>query len=155
MIIPIPLTLDTSAESKSIAVDTWWPSNGTIKRERRMRGYKSEDDDSSDNDDKKHSGASIKKPSALARERRENPLEPGVLEKLPHCKVHRVRSALNGVSASEPLFCFQVTELYPTDVMLCCSICHTWRHACCGGHHNFTGHLPKSSAAFSVVCDLC
>lgn len=38
--------------------------------------------------------------------------------------------------------------------MICCSVCNTWRHAECGGHHTF--YSPKKREAnFKPICDRC
>jgi len=136
-------------------VDTWWPSNNTIRRERRLQGYRSDEDEDEDKN-VKISGLPGLAPSM--HDRLSNHIEPGILEKLPHCKIHkaRVEQQKNHPNPG-PLFCIQVTEAYCTEVMLCCSICHTWRHAACGGH--FTKFKPHSSKdenkTFSPICDRC
>lgn len=114
----------------------WWPSRTAIKKEKKNKGYESDD-------------------LAASGTKRyvENSGEPGVLEKVPHCKIHSARG--NG---EESLFCWQVTELYPNEVMVCCSSCFTWRHAACGGHHKcnrFPAISSGSNTASSILCDRC
>merc|ERR1712176_504309 len=71
---------------------------------------------------------------------------------------HQVRYKQNPSNDEpyEPFFCYQVTELYPCDVMVCCSTCSTWRHAFCGGHYRYTGHsITDSTSTFLPLCDRC
>merc|ERR1712176_1331057 len=71
---------------------------------------------------------------------------------------HQVRYKQNQSNDEpyEPFFCYQVTELYPCDVMVCCSSCSTWRHAFCGGHYRYTGHsITDSTSTFLPLCDRC
>jgi hypothetical protein len=50
-----------------------------------------------------------------------------------------------------------VVEEYPTEPLVCCSVCYTWRHAACGGHHSWSSSQrtinPKTQ--FIPLCDLC
>jgi hypothetical protein len=81
-------------------------------------------------------------------------LEPGVLEKLPYCKLYRS----NSDGSEDPLYCTQVTAIFCTNPMLCCSECLTWRHAECGGHYTLSFPLSIRSdhyADFRPVCDRC
>jgi hypothetical protein len=81
-------------------------------------------------------------------------VEPGAIEKLPYCKIHKKTSKEQGERAEEPLFCFQVTEMYCNNMILCCSVCSTWRHAECGGHYTFCPPR-KCEENFKPVCDRC
>jgi hypothetical protein len=110
----------------AINVDSWWPSPEQLRLEHRGAGV------SSDEDDLEVSRGNVKK----VRHRLATRAEPGVLQKLNHCRIHRVRTKDKKMSNNTPelVFCFQVTELYPNDIMVSCSMCGTWRHAACGGH---------------------
>lgn len=57
--------------------------------------------------------------------------------------------------APELCHCFQVTELYPNEHMICCSICGTWRHASCGGHFKPVSVRESMDKAFVPTCDRC
>jgi len=138
--------------------DTWWPSNSSLRRERRWQGY----DSDIENQDGKAEHGVIKTPdkgticiSSSMHERLSNHIEPGALEKLPHCKVHeKGHQAQYGRKPSNCLFCCQVTETYCNSVMVCCSICSTWRHVECGGHYD--RYSTKSTEEeFIPVCDRC
>lgn len=94
----------------------------------------------------------------LIESRLANDVDPGVLEKIPHCRIHRLKTRkLKGATIPDHAFCWQVTENYCTDVMVCCSICSTWRHAGCGGHYKpySVRENIESGSPFVPVCDLC
>ena len=156
---PLEIPIHSDASQKPIVykapVDTWWPSNNTIRRERRLQGYRSDEDE----DEKKR--VKLEKLPGLAPsmyERLSNHIEPGVLEKLPHCKIHQNRVEQQKHHPNPgPLFCTQVTEAYSNEVMLCCSVCHTWRHAACGGHYTkFKPHTSKDeNHCVKPICDRC
>ena len=133
-------------------VDPWYPAMNSRKRERRQQGETSDEDDFEEDKEllkKTHLRANPKKiRSCLASE-----MEPGVLEKLPHCRLHRMRTKYTTVS--ELLFCFQVTESYPNDLMVNCSRCGTWRHAACGGHCKPISAREAASEAFVAICENC
>ena len=131
------------------SIDTWFPSNNAIKREKK----KSKADNTA-YEMKLRNGDTIKVTASM-HSRLGKSAEPGVLDKLPHCKIHeRMFQAQYGKLSKEPLFCCQVTEIYCKSVMLCCSMCNTWRHAECGGHHTF--YSPqKREAHFTPTCDRC
>jgi len=127
----------------SAPIDTWWPSNGTIEKEKRVLR----------NDTKKNT----KEEEKFVQKMTKDPV-PGVMQKLPHCKLHVLRyRQQKGTDPPEPMFCFQVTDAHCKDTMVCCSICSTWRHVACGGH--YTWHTPKScgegSISFVPICDIC
>eukprot|EP00977_Amphora_coffeiformis_P014913 scaffold4244_cov167-Amphora_coffeaeformis.AAC.26 len=133
-------------------VDPWYPALNSRKRERRQQGETSDEDDFEDDKDllkKTNLRANPKK----IRSRLSNEMEPGVIEKLPHCRLHRMRTKYTTVS--ELLFCFQVTESYPNDLMLCCSRCGTWRHAACGGHYKPVSARESTSKPFVAICEHC
>ena len=155
--LEIPIHSDTSQKPivYKAPVDTWWPSNNTIRRERRLQGYRSDEDE----DEKKR--VKLEKLPGLAPsmyERLSNHIEPGVLEKLPHCTIHQNRVEQQKHHPNPgPLFCTQVTEAYSNELMLCCSVCHTWRHAACGGHYTkFKPHTSKDeNRCVKPICDRC
>lgn len=132
-------------------VDNWFPTSASIRKERRQHGL--------GNDDREITLGSTKaeaiRISDAMHKRLKSGVEPGVLEKLPHCKVHLEAYAKQyGKLPKEPVFCCQVTETYCKSTMVCCSICSTWRHAECGGH--YTHYSPQSSKEyFTPVCDRC
>mmetsp|Transcript_31680 Transcript_31680/g.46113 ORF Transcript_31680/g.46113 Transcript_31680/m.46113 type:complete len:607 (-) Transcript_31680:138-1958(-) len=84
-----------------------------------------------------------------------------VLQKIGHCKIHLLHgnaAMTNKGKYSALQFCWQVTELYPTEVMVCCSRCYTWRHACCGGHYDYKGYVTIPTdmpSKFTAVCIDC
>jgi len=132
------------------SIDTWYPSNNAIKRGNR----KLKTDDTTVYELKLRNGEKINVTASM-HDRLGKSAEPGAIEKLPHCKIHeRMFQAQYGKLSKEPLFCSQVTEIYCTSVMLCCSSCSTWRHAECGGHHAF--YSPQNREEhFKPVCDRC
>jgi hypothetical protein len=136
-------------------VDTWWPSINGRRRERRQAGETS-DEDRFDSDRESSNG---KKPiifranEAKIRKRVATSLEPGVLEKLPHCRVHRLKK--KSAIVSELVYCWQVTECYPNDLMVNCSRCGTWRHAACGGHYKPFSNRVNIETPFVAVCENC
>lgn len=79
------------------------------------------------------------------------------MQKLPYCWIHIKHQQLNGEYPQKALFCTQVAEAHPTDPLVCCSVCFTWRHAACGGHHSWSSSQktinPKSP--FIPLCDQC
>lgn len=133
-------------------VDTWYPAANSRRRERRQQGEISDEDEFTEDKEvleKTHLRANTRK----IRQRLCSEMEPGVIEKLPHCRLHRMRTKYTTVS--ELLFCFQVTESYPNDMMVNCSRCGTWRHAACGGHYKPVSMRECASEAFVAVCDHC
>ncbi len=132
------------------AIDSWYPSNTAMKREKkRFKGDSSIVSNISLPNGKKYAM------TASMQDRLSNSAEPGAVEKLPHCKIHaRMFQAQYGKLSKEPLFCCQVTEIYCNSTMLCCSVCGTWRHAECGGHYTF--YSPKHRTPdFVPICDIC
>lgn len=131
-------------------VDPWYPDNDEILK----AGGKEFKSNSIQATVTLPSGKLFQVPTAV-HNRLSNSSEPGVLEKIPHCMIHtRKYQAQFGKLSKEPLFCFQVTEVYCNNVMVCCSKCSTWRHVECGGHYTYKS--PRSSKdAFVPVCDRC
>lgn len=140
-----------------INVDSWWPSMDKVKAERRAAGESSDEDDFEEtvhcSGDHRLFRANEKK----IRHRLATMVEPGCLEKLNHCRIHRVRTKDKKMSNSTPelVFCFQVTELYPNDIMVNCSKCGTWRHAACGGHWKPYSTRDNCKEPFIAVCENC
>jgi hypothetical protein len=138
-------------------VDTWWPSMSGLRRERRSAG------ETSDEDDFEEAPLEFgqKPPNFRANEQKirarlSTALEPGVAEKLPHCRIHRVRDKRKKYSTAPDLvYCWQVTELYPNEIMVNCSRCGTWRHAACGGHYKAYSTRENTEEPFVAVCEVC
>lgn len=135
-------------------IDPWWPTTTSIRRERKALRQSNQGDDS----DNQELGGDYKFYGNVDRIKRrlKNDIEPGVLEKIPHCRVHRMAiKKRKNMSAPELVYCTQVTELYPNDMMVCCSRCGTWRHTCCGGHYRQYSVREAIEKPFEVVCDRC
>ena len=133
-------------------VDTWWPSKGGVRKERKTLGETSDEDDFMENMSSRPTV--FRANESKIRSRLSRAKEPGVLEKLPHCCIHRVRVNKNS-SSPELVYCHQVTEIYPQEVMCCCSKCGTWRHAACGGHFEPYSARKNADTPFVAVCDFC
>lgn len=135
-------------------VDTWWPSTAGRRRERRLAGETSDEDNFEEPNWAKGVDAPfLRCNEPKIRHRFQTELEPGVLEKLPHCRIHRMKR--KNTALAELLYCFQVTECYPKDVMVCCSICGTWRHAACGGHYEPYSVRRNVEEPFIAICEQC
>ena len=141
--------------------DKWWPSNAAIRKERRKCG---QDQDVEDSDVEAFTAADlmpgvsfVKAGVEAARKRLATSVEPGVLEKLPYCKLYDDYCREHKTRDFTPKFCCQTTETFPFEVMVCCSICSTWRHAQCGGHykHYTPDSVDPSNVLFQAVCDQC
>lgn len=149
----------SSSEKRAMAIleypypiDTWWPSTAGMRRERKQNGETSDED----NFRAPSSNGVFRANERKIRQRLRSDPEPGVLEKLPHCRIHRVRTKKKKNStAPELVFCWQVTEIYPRELMVCCSVCGTWRHAACGGHHKPYSVNANTKEAFEAVCENC
>ena len=146
------------------SVDSWWPSNNAIRKERRAKDPNMGDEEDDKPDPAKNGlFARRSKKTFRAIQSRLDDIEPGVLQKMPHCKLHRhssrkeakTKGATVVTRTTDPMFCVQVTEALCTDVMLCCSICSTWRHAQCGGHYTYTTPKGRPNTPFRPVCDRC
>lgn len=137
-------------------IDPWWPSVNAIKRERRNDGINVDEDDFVDS--LSANDAPFRVNETEVRNRLANQIEPGVLEKLPHCRIHLLRSLQqNQNNGAKPdfAFCVQVTDLYPNDPMVHCSSCGTWRHTKCGGRCTPSSGAVDRDARLSTICDLC
>ncbi|GAX13632.1 hypothetical protein FisN_14Lh357 [Fistulifera solaris] len=134
----------------SVPVDTWWPSVTGIRRERHAAGETSDEDNFKESEDMKT--AKFRANERKIRKRLSSLAEPGCLEKLPHCKIHRIRTK---EGQPEFAYCFQVTELYPNELMVCCSKCGTWRHPACGGHYENYSIRKNMKEPFIPICDFC
>lgn len=140
----------------SYPIDPWWPTTTSIKREKKSVGESSYDDISNENSEifgfEHRFCANVNK----VKEKLKDDVEPGVLEKLPHCRIHRMAmKKRKNSSAPELVYCTQVTELYPNETMVCCSRCGTWRHAACGGHYKEYSTRDSIETPFETVCDRC
>lgn len=144
--------------------DDWWPSIGVIRKERRKLGDREDEEDSDDEADADNGefGVSFAKAGVeAAKERLAKSVEPGVLEKLPHCKLYDdfIKDKRSGSSPSSytPKFCCQTSETFPFEVMICCSVCSTWRHAQCGGHYRrYTAEsIDPANRLLDPICDHC
>ncbi|KAL3914079.1 MAG: hypothetical protein SGILL_006244 [Bacillariaceae sp.] len=136
-------------------IDTWWPRSIDVVEERKKKANNAyeevaEEDTAVLGKDSKFRVNVDKVKAKLSRE-----VQPGVLEKIPHCKIHRMLLQRRKSSAPELVYCYQVTELYPNDLMVCCSHCGTWRHTACGGHHKPYSIREATEKPFVPVCDRC
>jgi hypothetical protein len=137
--------------------DDWWPSDACIRRERQMLGGAQDEEDTDEDDEacvNPVNGISFVNAGIESMKRRlTTSVEPGVLEKLPHCKLYDNC----GENAKKKLFCCQTTEMFPFEHMVCCSVCSTWRHAQCGGHYKrYTAEsVDPSNLLFEAICDQC
>lgn len=142
--------------------DDWWPSDECISNERSKIGEKhAEEDTDEDNEDaavSTRTGMSFVNGRVVeATKRRLNQsVEPGVLEKLPHCYLYD-ENRPSSKGSKKKMFCCQTTEMFPFEPMVCCTICSTWRHAQCGGHYKrYTAEsVDPSNLLFEAVCDQC
>lgn len=147
---------DGSINDSIYPLDTWWPSVASIKRERKLNGETPDDTEFDDNcvvlGDEQQFRANLSR----VKERLSHDVQPGTLEKIPHCKIHRMlMKKRKNPTAPEFVYCCQVTELYPNDIMVCCSQCGTWRHAACGGHHKPYSVREAIKTPFVAICDRC
>lgn len=137
-------------------VDTWWPSVSAIRKERRLHNEKSDEEDFNEEPVLTTEDAPFRADGPAIRKRLSQNLEPGVLEKLPHCRVHRLAMrSMKVASAPDHAFCWQVTENYCNEPMVCCSVCSSWRHAACGGHFKTLTIRDTINHEFAAVCDRC
>jgi hypothetical protein len=137
-------------------IDTWWPSVTSVRRERKAVGEPQDEDAFDSNPDFLSPDSPFRANVDKIKDSFANEVTPGVLEKIPHCKIHRMlMKKRKNPSAPELVYCFQVTELYPNDVVVCCTHCGTWRHTACGGHHKPFSIRESIDAPFVAVCDRC
>lgn len=137
-------------------IDTWWPSVSSIRRERKAVGEPQDEDAFTEEPQILSEDSNFRAHTAKILDNFANEVEPGALEKIPHCKIHRMlMKKRKNPSAPELVYCWQVTELYPNDIMTCCTHCGTWRHAACGGHHKPYSVREGIHSPFTAVCDRC
>ena len=137
-------------------VDTWWPSVTTIRKERHVQGEKSDEEDFVEEPILTSEETPFRADGRLIRKRLAQDIEPGVLEKFPHCRVHRMAMrSMKVASAPDHAFCWQVTENYCNEQMVCCSVCSSWRHAACGGHYKPLTIRETIHHEFIAICDRC
>jgi hypothetical protein len=137
-------------------VDTWWPSVGGMRRERKSCGETSDEDGFEEEPAIAGEKRIFRANSQKIKSRLSRSIQPGVLEKLPHCRIHRMKTKRKKNSnAPELVYCWQVTELYPNELMVNCSECGTWRHAACGGHHAPFSVRENTKTPFVAVCENC
>ena len=137
-------------------IDTWWPSVSTIRRERKAVGEPQDEDAFTEEPQILSEDSKFRAHTAKIIDNFANDVEPGVLEKIPHCKIHRMlMKKRKNPSAPELVYCWQVTELYPNDIVVCCTHCGAWRHAACGGHHKPYSVREGIHSPFTAVCDRC
>lgn len=137
-------------------IDTWWPSVGGMRRERKSCGETTDEDAFEEEPTPSGEKGVFRANSRKIKNRLSRLVQPGVLEKLPHCKIHRIKSKRKKNSNSPELaYCWQVTELYPNDLMVNCSVCGTWRHVCCGGHYKPYSVREHTESPFVAICENC
>lgn len=137
-------------------IDTWWPSATSVRRERKLSSEPASGDRFDESFEVFGKDSPFQADVEKIRQKLSNDVTPGVLEKVPHCRIHRMlMKKRKNPSAPELVYCFQVTELYPNDVMVCCSHCGTWRHSACGGHHKPYSVRESIDSPFVPVCDRC
>ena len=135
-------------------VDSWFPTISSRKRERHQSGETSDEDNFIEDEPRAgEDRVPFRVNAKKIRARLEKEVEPGVLEKIPHCRIHRLKR--KNSTLAELVYCCQVTECYPNEVMVCCSRCGTWRHAACGGHHEPYSVKKQSDEPFVAVCEQC
>ncbi|KAL7482334.1 hypothetical protein ACHAW6_008011, partial [Cyclotella cf. meneghiniana] len=159
-------------KSKTTNAEKWWPTDASIQQEIELLGhetlFRSEllgHETKEDTAGVQNIGGGIcftEKSLIDAKKRMESSVEPGVLELLPHCKLYEKLVSKNMASGQSevtdgPKFCFQVAEVFPDEVMVCCSECSTWRHAQCGGHYKHYSRFSAdpSNIVFKPLCDRC
>jgi hypothetical protein len=137
-------------------IDTWWPSTTSVRRERKLAGESVSGDRFDESDKMLGKDSPFRVNVEKIQQKLSTEVTPGILEKVPHCRIHRMlMKKRKNPSAPELVYCFQVTELYPNDVMVCCSHCGTWRHTACGGHYKPYSVRESIEAPFVPVCDRC
>jgi hypothetical protein len=139
--------------------DKWWPSNQAIRKERHKRGLPINEEDTDEEIDptQPQPTVSFNKTGIRSSKRRmKSSVEPGVLEKLPHCKLYE-NYCDDEKKTFSPKFCCQTTETFPYKAMVCCSVCSTWRHVQCGGHYKpySPDSTDPSNMLFIPICDIC
>jgi len=141
--------------------DGWWPSSASIRKERRKcsqhQNVEDTDEEINTAEDLSRGISFLKAGIEAAKDRLATSVEPGVLEKLPYCKLYDDYCKERGNEDCAPKFCCQTTETFPYETMVCCSVCSTWRHAQCGGHYKrYTpDSVDPSNVLFRAICDRC
>jgi hypothetical protein len=123
-----------------------------------MYGEKSDDEDFVEEPGLFNEDTPFRADQRAIKARLANEVEPGLLEKVPHCRIHRMKTRLlKGATIPDHAFCWQVTESYCTDIMVCCVICSTWRHAGCGGHYQpfSVRESIETDTPIVPICDRC
>eukprot|EP00980_Cylindrotheca_fusiformis_P014741 scaffold4009_cov124-Cylindrotheca_fusiformis.AAC.21 len=137
-------------------IDTWWPSATSVRREKKMSGDDLSSDRFEGSDEVFGKNSPFQADVEKLRQKLSTETTPGSLEKVPHCRIHRMlMKKRKNPTAPELVYCFQVTELYPNELMVCCSHCGTWRHTACGGHHKPYSVRESIDTPFVPVCDRC
>jgi hypothetical protein len=136
-------------------VDKWWPSSQSIIKERQARGQVWMVNDAEEKTVIPGTQQKFRTNVNQIKERISHQVQPGVLEKIPYCKIHRMLLQRRKSAAPELVYCWQVTELYPNDMMVGCLHCGTWRHAACGGHHKNFSVRETTEKPFVPMCDRC
>jgi hypothetical protein len=137
-------------------IDPWWPSIHDIRKERKSLGEPQDDDGFQEEEGVLEPDVPFRANLPRIKDRFANEVAPGVLEKLPHCRVHQLNvNTKKSTVLPELVHCFQVTELYPKELVVCCSHCGTWRHAACGGHYKQYSIRECAEIPFTAVCDRC
>lgn len=136
-------------------IDMWYPSYSGRCRERHQAGETSDEDemDIGKEDLQLAKSTNFRAYGKKIRDRLSKSVQPGLVEKVPHCRLHRLRSKYETVT--ELLFCVQVAESYPNDMLVNCSKCGTWRHATCGGHYKPVTVKECCQEAFVALCENC
>lgn len=138
------------------AIDVWWPFTSGIKEERRKTGEESDEDNFEEESPLSSESLPFKTNQRKIQDRLTQDLKPGVLEKLPHCKLHRLlMRRKKNLPVPDLVYCWQVSDMYPNDTIVCCSMCGTWRHAACGGHHAPYSVRENTNTPFVALCDHC
>ncbi|CAJ1920385.1 unnamed protein product [Cylindrotheca closterium] len=150
------LEADSGVVEYRFPIDTWWPSASSVQRERKTTGELPPSTRCEGSDEVLGKDSPFRIDVDRCRDVLTQAVTPGVLEKIPHCRIHRMNMMKKkNPMAPELCHCFQVTELYPNEHMLCCSVCGTWRHAACGGHHKPVSIRECMDKVFVPTCDRC
>lgn len=141
-------------------IDTWWPQISQIRKERKENGESVVEEDNFEDEEEPifEPAVPFRANMPTIKERLAHQVKPGVLEKVPHCRIHRnlkMKPQFKYTTCPDLVQCFQVTELYPNAIMVCCSHCGTWRHTECGGHYKPYSVRECIDTPFTAICDRC
>jgi len=151
-----PKLADPAVVEVTYPVDTWWPNAASIREEKKSNGEPLDEEIYDKDEDVLGSEFPFKANLPRIKERFAQDVKPGVLEKVPHCRIHQLAMRKRKFPpVPELVHCFQVTEIYPNDMMVCCSHCGTWRHTACGGHYKPFSVRECIDSPFTAVCDRC